>query len=318
MNNTLVYQAPPEARDERLDRFLAARAGDLSRARIKNLIDQGFCSVDGVKAKAGQKIKAGQSVILVVPEPEQTELAPDPNVEFGIIFQDKDIVVIDKPPGLVVHPAAGHGSGTLVNGLLAACPDIEGIGGEVRPGIVHRLDKDTSGVMIAAKNDRAHRALVEAFKERTIEKSYLALCTGAPRKRKGEVDLPIGRHPVRRKEMSTRSRSGRPAVTRYEVIKYWSVGVCLVRLHILTGRTHQIRVHMSAIGLPVLGDGVYGKGAAGLKAGGGEIKGLVKRQMLHSHRLGLAHPFSGREMEFEAPPAPDMKTVLDKLDQAYA
>lgn len=298
-----------------MDQFLAAQAPDMSRSRLKTLIDSGLVELDGAKVKAGQRLRPGQTVTLVVPAIRPSDLAPDPGVMFDILYQDEDIVVIDKPPGLVVHPAAGHAEGTLVHGLLAACPDLVGVGGEGRPGIVHRLDKDTSGVMVAAKTDRAHRALVEQFKQGAIRKTYFALCRSWPREDRGEIDAPIGRHPVRRKEMSTRSRTGRAALTRWEVLRRFGVGISLVQLNILTGRTHQIRVHMASIGCPVLGDPVYGVGLSALKKGGDQLKGLVGRQMLHAKQLGLIHPIHGAEMVFVAPIPTDMAQVLERLEQ---
>ena len=300
----------------RLDQFLAAMDPDLSRARIKGLIDQGLALVDGAGVKASSKVKTGQTVTLTVPAVVPSDLTPDETVDFDIIYQDRDLVVINKPPGLVVHPAAGHETGTLVHGLLAACSDLTGIGGEARPGIVHRLDKDTSGVMIVAKTEEAHRSLVEMFKDRKVSKIYLALTMGWPKDDRGEIDLSIGRHPVRRKEMSTRSSRGRQALTRYQVIERFEAGLGYLKVKIMTGRTHQIRVHLAAMGFPVLGDGVYGKGTRSLKDGGGPIRNLVTRQMLHAHRLVLTHPCLGVRMEFEAPLAPDMALVLETLRSA--
>ena len=234
---------------------------------------------------------------------------------FEILYQDADIIVINKPPGLVVHPAAGHAEGTLVHGLLAVVEDLPGVGGEIRPGIVHRLDKDTSGVMVAAKTDAAHQALTAAFKGRGVDKAYLAICRGGPTKDRGIIDAPIGRHPIRRKEMSTRSKSGRTARTGYEVLDRFKMGACLVRLTLYTGRTHQIRVHLASLGCPVLGDPLYGRaGPGGLKDPEGRIRSLVNRQMLHSHKLGFAHPVSGERVDFEAPCPEDMVLVLAALE----
>jgi len=315
MNRIFTFVVPPSAGGQRLDVFLVDQMPEVSRSRIKGLIDQGLAEVEGVRAKAGQRLKFGQNVTLIVPPVKPLELLPDSEVRFEILFQDKDLIVINKPPGLVVHPAAGHQSGTLVHGLLAVCPDLLEVGGRIRPGIVHRLDKDTSGVMVAAKNDQAHRALVDQFKGGAVQKVYLALCRGWPPVDRGEVDAPIGRHPIRRKEMSTRARLGRPALTRWEVLRRFRLGVSLVKLHLLTGRTHQIRVHLASIGFPVLGDFVYGVSAAGLKDGGGPLKEFIKRQMLHSRRLGLLHPQTGRKMVFEAPLPADMVSALEILEK---
>jgi len=316
MNRTFTFLVPASAGGERLDIFLADQIQEISRSRIKVLIADGLVQIEGVRAKAGQRLKSGQNVTLTVPPVKPLELLPDSEVRFEVLFQDNDLIVINKPPGLVVHPAAGHHSGTLVHGLLALCPDLLESGGQARPGIVHRLDKDTSGVMVAAKNDRAHRNLVDQFKGGAVQKVYLALCRGWPSVDRGEVDAPIGRHPIRRKEMSVRTRSGRPALTRWEVLRRFRPGVSLVKLHLLTGRTHQIRVHLASIGFPVLGDSVYGVSAAGLKDGGGPLKGLIKRQMLHSQCLGFLHPQTGRQMVFEAPLPDDMVNILEILEKS--
>lgn len=310
----LIFSVAENEQGERLDRFVAARAPELSRNRIKSLAEQGLVMIDGEIAKVSRKLKTGQRIDVVIPEPEQTSLEPDENVFFEILYQDKDIVVINKPPGLVVHPAAGNWDKTLVHGLLAACPDIEGVGGEIRPGIVHRLDKDTSGVMVAAKNDIAHRRLVEDFKARRLTKTYLALCKGAPTRREGRIEAPIGRHPVKRKVMSVNSSHGKPAVTEYKTVAEFKSGFVLFQLKLLTGRTHQIRVHMAAAGLPILGDSIYGTSAGALK-GFEELKTAVKRQMLHSFKLGFKHPGTGEEMNFEAPAPDDLANALRILKE---
>lgn len=270
--------------------------------------------MDGNIVKAGQRLKPGQTISLTVPDPVPVELIPEPEVKFGIIYQDRDLIVVNKPPGLVVHPAAGHRHGTLVQGLLAACPDLAGIGGELRPGIVHRLDKDTSGVMVAAKTARAHQALVDQFKNRRIEKHYLGLCLGRPGLKQGRIDAPIGRHPSRRKEMSTKARSSKPALTEWNVLRLFHPGLSLLQLKILTGRTHQIRVHLASIGCPILGDRVYGRGLGQLRKHG-DLKGLVHRHMLHARTITFIHPSSGEEMMFEAELAKDMELVLDCLEK---
>jgi 23S rRNA pseudouridine1911/1915/1917 synthase len=298
-----------------LDRFLTDLPLGLSRSQLKRLIDNGLVEVDGQPAKPGLKLKKGWGVVITVPDPEPTRLMPEAGVRFGILYQDEELIVVDKPAGLVVHPAAGHRAGTLVHGLLAACPDLAGIGGEVRPGIVHRLDKDTSGVMIVAKTDRAHQDLAAQFKQGRILKLYLGLCRGRPGPDQGVIEASIGRHPVRRKQMSTRSRSGRPAITRYEVLRRFGLGVSLLRLRLLTGRTHQIRVHLASIGCPILGDPVYGVGLAGLKDGGRLLRGLVSRQMLHAQTIGFCHPVSGEEMTFTSPVPEDMARMLEMLER---
>ena len=312
----MKFIVPDSGQGERLDRFLSLMAGELSRSRIKSLIDDGMAMVDGRTAKASQRLKAGQSLTLTVPAVTPPDLTPDHSVNFEVLYQDPDLVVVNKPPGLVVHPAAGHYSGTLVHGLLAVCPDLAGVGGEARPGIVHRLDKDTSGVMVVAKNDRTHRALAQQFKSGGIGKVYAAICRGWPGTDLGEIDAPIGRHPVRRKEMSTRSRSGRPALTRYRVLQRYSLGASLLDVKILTGRTHQIRVHLASIGFPILGDPVYGVGHLALKKSAENLKGLILRQMLHAKRLGFRHPGTDEALVFEAPIPPDMERLLAVLEES--
>jgi 23S rRNA pseudouridine1911/1915/1917 synthase len=316
LNKRLHVVAPAGEDGRRLDRFLADHFEDLSRARIKEWIDAGLVKVDGAAGKASRKVAAGQSIEVLAPEVAPPDLAPDPEVAFTILYEDDDLVVVDKPAGLVVHPAAGHQTGTLVHGLLAACRNLAGVGGEARPGIVHRLDKDTSGVMVAAKNDAAHQALVEAFQGRRVEKHYLAVTCRAPADAEGEIDAPIGRHPVRRKEMSTRSRRGRPAVTRYRRLKTLAHGLGLVELTLLTGRTHQIRVHLAEIGCPVLADPVYGR--ISNRKVFNRVEGLARvagRQMLHAHKLAFAHPGDGRRMAFEAEPPVDFVNTLELLGE---
>ncbi|MBU2550371.1 MAG: RluA family pseudouridine synthase [Proteobacteria bacterium] len=316
MNPKYSFKVPEISQGQRLDRCLTDWAPDLSRSRIKSLIDQGLVSVEDRPAKASQKLKTGQSVDLIVPEVRPSELEADPGVAFDVLYQDEDVIVINKPAGLVVHPGAGHQGGTLVHGLLAVCDDLAGVGGEARPGIVHRLDKDTSGVMIAAKSDRAHQALVEAFKGGGIRKTYLALCRRWPDAERGEIDAPIGRHPVRRKEMSTRSRAGRPALTRWEILRRYGLGASLLQLRILTGRTHQIRVHLASLGCPVLGDRVYGSESGGTGGAWKPLKNLLTRQMLHARALGFQHPVTGQDLEFEAPLPPDMDRLMTALEES--
>jgi len=312
---SLQYLVPKHTSGERLDRFLAGVNPDLSRSQLKRLIDQGHVQVDNAPVKASQKLKEGQTVTLFVPSPIPSQLVPEPDISFDIIYQDQDVIVVNKPAGLVVHPAAGHRTGTLVQGLLAVCPDLTGIGGEARPGIVHRLDKDTSGIMMVAKTDRAHQSLVNQFTDGRITKFYVALCRGWPKMDQGEIDAPIGRHPVRRKEMSTRSNSGRSALTRFTVLRRFGQRISLLRVNILTGRTHQIRVHLASIGCPILGDRVYGVGLGWLKKGGGPLKGLVKRQMLHAQSISFLHPVTGHEMTFKTDVPEDMSRVLESLEK---
>jgi 23S rRNA pseudouridine1911/1915/1917 synthase len=286
---------------ERLDAFIARRRPELSRSHARRLIDEGLVSVNGRQAKPSERVTSGLSVIVTVPPPERIDLAPEA-IPLTIIYQDGDIIVLDKPAGLTVHPAPGHPSGTLVNALLAACPDLQGIAGTLRPGIVHRLDKDTSGLMVVAKNDRAQRALQRQLKEREVRKTYLALVKGVPAPREGTIEAPIGRHPKNRKKMAVVA-DGREATTRYRVREEIAGGqYSLLEVEPVTGRTHQIRVHLAAIGHPVVGDATYGR-----------LSQAVGRQFLHAHKLAFAMPLGGRTVEFESPLPADLREALSRL-----
>ena len=297
----------------RLDAFLAARVPELTRSQAQRLIDGGACAVDGRPAKASQRLKAGQAVSLDRPPAAPCRLEPEP-MDIEIVFEDESLAVVNKPPGLVVHPAPGHARGTLVQGLLHRLPDLSGVGGVARPGIVHRLDKDTSGLMVVAKNDRVHQALAAAFKGRAVSKTYLCVILGAMNSRRIDVDAPIGRHPTNRKKMAVRP-DGRSAASRLRLVRELPGPLSLAEVDIFTGRTHQIRVHAAHAGHPVLGDPVYGSP--------GRERGLVEparglalglgRQMLHALRLAFAHPLSGADMSFTAAPPPDMAGLLAAL-----
>ena len=286
---------------ERLDTFIARRCPELSRSHARRLIDEGLVSVNGRQAKPSERVRAGLSVSVIVPPPETITLVPEA-IPLTIIYQDGDIIVLDKPAGLTVHPAPGHPSGTLVNALLAACPDLRGIAGTLRPGIVHRLDKDTSGLMVVAKNDRAQRALQRQLKDRDVRKTYLALVRGVPAPREGTIASPIGRHPKNRKKMAVVA-DGREATTRYRVREEIAGGqYSLLEVEPVTGRTHQIRVHLAAVGHPVVGDATYGRPSA-----------AVGRQFLHAHKLAFAMPLGGRTVEFESPLPADLREALSQL-----
>jgi 23S rRNA pseudouridine1911/1915/1917 synthase len=300
--------AQPEDRGLRLDAWLARKLPDLSRARIQALIGQGCITAAGKTVKASHTVTAGLTVTVVIPPPTPAEPQAEA-IPLSIIYEDADIVVIDKPAGLVVHPAAGHASGTLVNALLHHCSDLAGIGGELRPGIAHRLDRDTSGLMVAAKNDAALAGLQAQFKAHQVRKIYLALAAGHPAPPAGRIESLIGRSRQDRKKMSASPARGRPAVTLYETVRTyaeWS----LLRVRIETGRTHQIRVHLTHIGHPIAGDPVYGR------RGAPPLPLPTARQMLHAAELAFSHPRTGKPLAFTAPLPPDMQTLLDALETA--
>lgn len=282
---------------ERLDVFVARRLPELTRSRVRRLVDDGLVTVGGRLArKAGLALEGGERVLVKVPPPEPAALEPE-TIPLRVVHEDGDLLVIDKPAGLAVHPSPGHASHTLVNAVLAHCPDLSGIGGVGRPGIVHRLDKDTSGLIIVAKHDQAHLSLARQLKERRVEKTYLALVEGRVRPREGVIDAPIARHPRDRKKMAVVDR-GREARTRYRVLREVD-GRSLLEVSPETGRTHQIRVHLAALGHPITGDQVYGPARA---AGGrrGARPGSLRRQFLHAQRLAFAHPATGERLELEA------------------
>jgi 23S rRNA pseudouridine1911/1915/1917 synthase len=289
----------------RLDRYIAREAPDLSRTLVQKLLREGRITIAGQVPKASYKVQAGDEIIVQVPPPESTAVLAEA-IPLAIIYEDADIVVVDKPAGMVVHPAHGHRSGTLVNALLAHCPDLAGIGGELRPGIVHRLDKDTSGVVIVAKNDAAHRDLQAQFQKRLVHKTYLALVEGVPQATYGLVDAPIGRDPQHRQRMAVvtgPSRRGREARTEYQVVERFAHHA-LVEAAPVTGRTHQIRIHLAFIGHPVVGDRVYGFRKQRVP---------VPRQFLHAARIAFTLPGSGKHAEFTSPLPDDLDAVLKTL-----
>ncbi len=289
----------------RLDAWLSAQLPELSRTRIQSLIREGRVLVDGERGRCKLRIQAGMKVEVHVPPPREAELLPEA-ISLDILHEDAQLIVLNKPPGLVVHPAPGHVTGTLVNALLHHCRDLAGIGGEKRPGIVHRLDKDTSGVMVVAKSDASMAALADQFKAGTVRKQYVALVHGTPLPSHGTVESLIGRSRTDRKKMSARPARGRSAVTHFRVAEVLG-DVCVVRLRIETGRTHQIRVHMAHIGHPVLGDRQYGARRAR------RSRCPVPRQMLHAETLGFVHPATRDPVEFSAPLPGDMQRVIDGL-----
>ena len=289
---------------DRLDKLLLGRYPDFSRSRIEGLVKAGFVTVNGAVAeKRGQKVSEADDIPVEIPPPVPAVPEPE-DIPLDIVYEDDDIVVVNKPPGMVVHPAPGHFSGTLVNALLYHCPGLAGIGGVARPGIVHRLDQDTSGLVAVAKTQKAMDALARAFADhKSVEKTYLAICRGRPRLDSGRIENFIGRHPVDRKKMAVVEKGGKKAITNWRVLDAGALTVMECRIE--TGRTHQIRVHMAQLGCPVIGDAVYGKPSLDRK-----LDPVPARQMLHAWRLGLLHPVSGKALRLEAPVPDDMVAFL--------
>lgn len=304
----------PEHDGWRLDRFLAALLAGHSRSQIQRLIKEGLVAAGARRIRPSTAVRAGETVVVEIPPPTPAAPVAEP-LPLSILHDDLDLVVVDKPAGMVVHPAAGHASGTLVNALLHHVKNLSGIGGEERPGIVHRLDRGTSGVMVVAKHDRAHEELSRQFRDREIEKEYIALVWGVVQAGR-RIDLPIGRDPHDRQKMSARARRARSAVTRVIGAEHLR-GVSLVRLAIATGRTHQIRVHLSAIGHPIVGDATYGGTRRRLPPHLRRIGGL-ERPFLHASRLVFTHPRDLRRMEFESPLPDDLESVLEDIRAASA
>ena len=303
----------------RLDRFLDESLPDLTRSQIKRLIDEGAVTLNGAKSKAGIKLRGGEKICVILPEPVATSAQAEP-IPLTVLFEDSALIVVNKPAHLVVHPAPGHWSGTLVNALLHHCKDLSGVGGELRPGIVHRLDKDTSGVMVVTKDDRTHQHLAGQFKAHTIQRCYRALVHGILPDAKGTIDQPIGRHPVHRKKMSTEARRSRRAVTHWRVLRrYDEDRLTLVDLRLETGRTHQLRVHLAGMNSPVVGDPLYG-GASRAKAISDislrQMVGGLDRQFLHAWRLGFDHP-NGSAMLFQAGLPSELQDILNYLEDKY-
>ena len=310
MTPSHTITVPDDAESVRLDRFLVSVLPRQSRSQIQRLIKDGHIRVDGREAKANQPVKTGQAVTVDSPEPIDPTPQPEA-LEVPILYQDYDIVVVDKPAGMVVHPAAGHAGGTLVNALLHHVDDLSGIGGEKRPGIVHRLDRGTSGLMVVAKHDRAHEELSRQFHDREVEKVYFALVWGEVMAGR-RIDAPIGRDPSDRKKMSARGRRTREAVTRILRAEHLNPALTLIQVAIHTGRTHQIRVHLSAIGHPVVGDAVYG-GVRRRVPGDIRAVARLERPFLHAAKLAFMHPVEHRRMEFTSPLPADLQRVLDEL-----
>jgi 23S rRNA pseudouridine1911/1915/1917 synthase len=298
-----VFTIAPEDADKRLDVWLTAALKEFSRSYADKLIQDGNAVVNGRKVKSGYKLKAGDMVEVNVPEPKPLEVTAE-EIELDIIHEDEDIIVINKPRGMVVHPAAGNYSGTLVNALLRHCGDsLSDINGVIRPGIVHRIDKDTSGVLIIAKNNRSHKVLSDMLKEHDINRIYIAVAEGVIMEDQGTVDAPIGRHPVDRKKMAVNLKNGRRAVTHFRVLERFA-DTTLLELRLETGRTHQIRVHMSYIGHPLVGDIVYGRK---------KQKYDFEGQALHAGTLGFIHPGTGEYVEYTAEPPEEFTKLVERL-----
>jgi len=310
----ITFRIPPEGKGQRIDLFLSRfePTAELSRSRIQELIGSGHILVNGSPVKSHARLAGGETIHVTLPEPRPLDLLPEA-IPLEILYEDADLIVLDKPAGMVVHPAPGNPCGTLVNALLHHCSDLSGIGGVERPGIVHRLDRETSGIMVVAKNDPTHRNLSAQLKNRQVKKIYLAIVRGNVRSDSGKIEEPIGRHDHHRKKMTVHPSHGRTALTLYRVEKRFD-GFTLLSLRLKTGRTHQIRVHLSHLHYPIVGDSVYGgKNAGRVRMGNLEI--AVSRQMLHAHILGFTHPTTGEYREFAAPIPPDMEEILLFLRQ---
>lgn len=303
----------------RLDRFLDDNLPELTRSQIKRLIDEGAVTLNGTTSKPGMKLRGGEKICVILPEPVAAAAHAE-EIPLAVLYEDSALIVVNKPAHLVVHPAPGHQSGTLVNALLHHCKDLSGVGGELRPGIVHRLDKGTSGVMVATKDDRTHQCLARQFKAHTIRRCYRALVHGLVAQDRGTIDQAIGRHPVHRKKMSAEARISRHAVTHWQVLRrYEEDRLTLLDLRLETGRTHQIRVHLAGMNCPVVGDPLYG-GVSRVKALGDsalrQLVGRLERQFLHAWQLGFEHP-DGTARLFQAALPPELQDILNYLEDKY-
>jgi 23S rRNA pseudouridine1911/1915/1917 synthase len=296
---------------QRLDQFLAGKDVPYSRSQLKRLIDDGNVTVNGAPGKAGRKLKTGDVVVFAPPPPVAASLAPE-DIPLRVLFEDEYLIVVDKPAGMVVHPAAGNPSGTLVNALLHHCKDLAGIGGELRPGIVHRLDKDTTGAMVATKDDVTHTAVGALFKKRDLTRLYQAVVSPAPPADSGTIKTMYGRHPVHRKLFTGKIAVGKKAVTHWRVLRRFGDAAALVECKLETGRTHQIRVHMSEAGWPLVGDKVYGKPPKDAR-----VRALAERlgrQALHAEVLRFVHPRTGAVVDTKAEVPDDMRALLEGLE----
>jgi 23S rRNA pseudouridine1911/1915/1917 synthase len=309
------FATTSEDRNQRLDHFLTRQLPAHSRAYLQQLIAAGQVVVDGRPRKPSYRLCAGERIHVTLPPPKPSGIEPEP-IPLDILVEDAHLLVVNKPAGMVVHPSPGHRSGTLVNALLAHCPRLSVIGGIERPGIVHRLDKDTSGALVVAKDDETHRGLARQFEERSVEKRYLAVVRGDVQQAQGMIDAAVGRDPVMRQKMSTRGRTGREAMTEFRVLERY--GLCtLVELRPHTGRTHQIRVHMAAIGHPLLGDPTYGRSRPEfMRSPLARQVAWFQRQALHAMSLAFTHPITQQRLECHAPLPSDLQRLLALLRQA--
>jgi len=319
LSNRLSF--PEDRPAERLDRYLAECFPELSRSQLKKLIDDGHVLLDQESVKASSKLKGGEILQITLPEPSPLQAQPE-NIPLTIHYEDDQLIVVDKPAGMVVHPAAGHSHGTLVNALLYHCDDLAGIGGELRPGIVHRIDKDTSGLLVATKTDVSHQALAAQFKAHSVNRRYLALVHGMLPQDRGVVDQSIGRHPTHRRKMSRLARNSKHAVTHWKVLARYDIdNLTLVELRLETGRTHQIRVHFSEMNFPLAGDPMYGGRSRLSNLADQQLRNLIEKlpgQALHARLLGFIHPCREEYLEWACSPPEDFQAILDYLDNKYS
>lgn len=303
MSEQVILTASPEDKGSRIDKYISDNIAELTRSAVQGLIEKGLVLAEGRAVSKNYKLRGGEEISVEIPEPEPMDAVPE-DIPLDIVYEDDDLLVVNKPKGMVVHPAHGNYTGTLVNALLHHCGDsLSGINGVIRPGIVHRIDKNTSGLLIVAKNDASHLKLAEQIKEHSFTREYEAVACGYFKETEGTVDAPIGRHKTDRKKMCVTTENSRNAVTHYSVIKQYG-GYAHVRLRLETGRTHQIRVHLSYIGHPVLGDDIYGKPYKGIEG-----------QCLHARKIGFIHPTTGEYMEFVSDLPDYFVSILAKLEK---